>query len=124
MDFFNGLLGGVSMNRQKADQALAIAFALFVAAVAVRGVYHEAIWAQAVFRMAEAALIGGVADWFAVTALFQRPLGITFHTAIIPRNREKIVKAMSYMVQEEFLSRQSIQRHLQRNENGLPVDGQ
>ncbi|MDF2501285.1 MAG: hypothetical protein K0Q77_1999 [Anaerosporomusa subterranea] len=102
------------MNRQKADKALAIAFTLFVTAVAVRWFYREAVWSQALFRMAEAALVGGVADWFAVTALFQRPLGVAFHTAIIPRNREKIVRAMSYMVQEEFLSRQSIQRHLQK----------
>jgi uncharacterized membrane-anchored protein YjiN (DUF445 family) len=101
------------MNRQKADKALASAFALFAAAVAGRWFYSETIWSQALFRMAEAALIGGVADWFAVTALFQRPLGITFHTAIISRNREKIIRAMSYMVQEEFLSRQSIQHHLQ-----------
>lgn len=102
------------MNRQKADKVLALAVVLFIAAVSIRYFYRESIWSQAIFRMTEAALIGGVADWFAVTALFRRPLGITFHTAIIPRNREKIVKAMSYMVQEEFLSRQSIQRHLQK----------
>lgn len=102
------------MNRQKADKALAISFVLFAAAVAVRWIFPDPVWAQAFFRMAEAALVGGVADWFAVTALFKRPLGITFHTAIIPRNRDKIVGAMSYMVQEEFLSRQSLQQHLQK----------
>ncbi len=100
------------MNRQKADKVLAFAALLFLAAVAVRWLYRDAVWSQALFHMAEAALVGGVADWFAVTALFRRPLGITFHTAIIPRNREKIVNAVSYMVQEEFLSRQSLQRHL------------
>jgi uncharacterized membrane-anchored protein YjiN (DUF445 family) len=82
--------------------------------VALRWFHREAIWSQAVFRTAEAALIGGVADWFAVTALFEKPLGVAFHTAIIPRSREKIVKAMAYMVQEEFLSRQAILRHLQK----------
>lgn len=102
------------MNRQKADRVLMVAFAVFATAIFVRWFHREALWAQALFRMAEAALIGGVADWFAVTALFRRPLGIAFHTAIIPRNREKIVQAIAYMVQEEFLSRQSIQRHLQK----------
>lgn len=100
------------MNQKKADHVLALVGVLFLAAVAVRWFNHEAVWSQALFHMAEAALVGGVADWFAVTALFRRPLGVTFHTAIIPRNREKIVQAVSYMVQEEFLSRQSIQRHL------------
>lgn len=100
------------MNRQKADKVLAFAALLFLTAVAVRWLYRDAVWSQALFHMAEAALVGGVADWFAVTALFRRPLGITFHTAIIPRNREKIVNAVSYMVQEEFLGRQSLQRHL------------
>ena len=102
------------MNRQKADRVLMAAFAVFAAAVLVRWFHREAVWAQAIFRTAEAALVGGVADWFAVTALFRRPLGIAFHTAIIPRNREKIVQSIAYMVQEEFLSRQSIQRHLQK----------
>ncbi|MDU4961896.1 MAG: DUF445 domain-containing protein [Sporomusaceae bacterium] len=102
------------MNRRKADKALAASFILFTAAVALRWFYRDAVWAEALFRTAEAALVGGVADWFAVTALFKRPLGIAFHTAIIPRNRNKIVSAMAYMVQEEFFSRQSLQQQLQK----------
>jgi len=55
-----------------------------------------------------ASLVGGVADWFAVNALFRRPLGVPagriFRTEIIPRNRERIFLALSDMVEKELLS--------------------
>lgn len=101
------------MNREKANQVLAAVFVLFIAVAALRWFYREALWSQALFRMGEAALVGGIADWFAVAALFRKPLGISFHTAIIPRNRQKIINSITYMVEEELLSRQSILRHLQ-----------
>lgn len=102
------------MNRQTADRVLAAACFVFAAAVYLRWLYRDVLWADAFFRVAEAALVGGIADWFAVTALFRKPLGFSFHTSIIPRNRQRIVEAMTYMVQEEFLSRQSIQQQLQK----------
>ncbi|WP_459482229.1 DUF445 domain-containing protein [Clostridium saccharoperbutylacetonicum] len=52
----------------------------------------------------EAALVGGIADWFAVTALFNKPLGFPWHTAIIPKNRDKVIEAVSVMVESELLS--------------------
>ncbi|WP_378951756.1 DUF445 domain-containing protein [Pelosinus sp. sgz500959] len=59
-----------------------------------------------------AAMIGGLADWFAVSALFHRPLGIPFRTAIIPRNREKIFSALVYMVEHEILMKENIKKRL------------
>ncbi|MDF2633545.1 MAG: hypothetical protein K0R78_419 [Pelosinus sp.] len=59
-----------------------------------------------------AAMIGGLADWFAVSALFRRPLGIPFSTAIIPRNREKIFQALVYMVEHEILIKDNIKKRL------------
>lgn len=59
-----------------------------------------------------AAMIGGLADWFAVSALFRRPLGIPFRTAIIPRNREKIFQALVYMVEHEILMKENIKSRL------------
>jgi len=57
-----------------------------------------------VLAFGEASLVGGLADWFAVRALFEHPLGIPFpHTAIIPHNRVRIVKKISEMVQHEWL---------------------
>ncbi|MBQ3434590.1 MAG: DUF445 family protein, partial [Selenomonadaceae bacterium] len=59
-----------------------------------------------------AALVGGIADWFAVTALFKKPLGFPFHTAILPRRRKDFVKASVVMVQQEFFSRRTIFKKL------------
>ena len=59
-----------------------------------------------------AAMIGGSADWFAVSALFRRPLGIPFRTAIIPRNRERIFKALIEMVENEILMKENIKKRL------------
>lgn len=59
-----------------------------------------------------AAMIGGLADWFAVSALFRRPLGIPFRTAIIPRNREKIFKTLTDMVENEILVAENIKKCL------------
>src|ERR1700753_486294 len=48
-------------------------------------------WLGYVKSFAEAAMVGGLADWFAVTALFRHPLGLPItHTAIIPRNKDRI----------------------------------
>ena len=52
----------------------------------------------------EAALIGGIADWFAVTALFRHPLGIPIpHTALIPRSKDEIGRGLAEFVQQNFL---------------------
>jgi uncharacterized membrane-anchored protein YjiN (DUF445 family) len=66
------------------------------------------------FALFEAALVGGCADWFAVTALFRHPLGQRWvpHTAIIPKNRDRIIDNMVRMVEERLLSRDSLQRVL------------
>jgi uncharacterized membrane-anchored protein YjiN (DUF445 family) len=60
-----------------------------------------------------AAMIGGLADWFAVSALFRKPLGIPFRTSIIPRNRERIFKALVEMVENEILMKENIKTRLE-----------
>lgn len=52
--------------------------------------YHEGFWGGLIYSGCLAAVIGGLADWFAVTALFRKPLGISYRTEVIPRNRERI----------------------------------
>ncbi len=53
---------------------------------------------------AEAAMVGGLADWFAVTALFRHPLGLPIpHTAIIPENKDRIADTMAQFLRENFL---------------------
>ena len=61
-------------------------------------------WVGYVKAFAEAAMVGGLADWFAVTALFRHPLGLPIpHTAIIPRNKDRIGEALANFLKENFL---------------------
>ncbi|SEC15184.1 DUF445 domain-containing protein [Paenibacillus sp. GP183] len=63
----------------------------------------------------EAGVVGGLADWFAVTALFRHPLGIPIpHTALLPNNREKITKALVSTVENQLLSKETISMRLQQ----------
>lgn len=62
----------------------------------------------------EAAMIGGLADWFAVTALFRRPLGLPIpHTAIIPENKDRIADTMGVFLRTNFLTPAVVARRLQ-----------
>ena len=64
---------------------------------------------------AEAAMVGGLADWFAVTALFRYPMGIKIpHTAIVPRNKERIGRSLGNFVQNNFLAPGVIGMRLKR----------
>ena len=54
---------------------------------------------------AEAAMVGGIADWFAVTALFRRPLGLPIpHTALIVERKDQFAATLGQFVQENFLN--------------------
>jgi uncharacterized membrane-anchored protein YjiN (DUF445 family) len=67
-------------------------------------------WVGAVRSFSEAALVGALADWFAVTALFLHPLGLPIpHTAIIPRNKSRIGKSLGVFVQRNFLSKEALE---------------
>jgi uncharacterized membrane-anchored protein YjiN (DUF445 family) len=62
-------------------------------------------WLGYVRATAEASMVGGIADWFAITALFRHPLGIPIpHTAIIPRRKDRIGRSLGNFVQNNFLS--------------------
>lgn len=64
------------------------------------------VWLGYVRAAAEASVVGGVADWFAVTALFRHPLGIPIpHTAIVPARKDRIGRALGNFVQQNFLDR-------------------
>jgi len=82
---------------------LAVATAVYVVARWQSG--HGADWAGYVQAAAEAAMVGALADWFAVTALFRHPLGLPIpHTAIIPRRKEALGRSLGEFVGENFLS--------------------
>jgi uncharacterized membrane-anchored protein YjiN (DUF445 family) len=66
-----------------------------------------------VHAFAEAAMVGGLADWFAVTALFRHPLGLPIpHTAIIPVNKDRIADTMALFLQDNFLTAPVIARRI------------
>jgi uncharacterized membrane-anchored protein YjiN (DUF445 family) len=77
-------------------------------------------WLGFVKAFAEAAMVGGLADWFAVTALFRHPLGLPIpHTAIIPRNKDRIGEALANFINENFLVPSVVARRM----SGIDVAG-
>src|SRR4051812_3880212 len=73
----------------------------------------------------EAGLVGGLADWFAVTALFRHPLGLPIpHTALLPNNRKRMTNALVSMLKNDWLSKESIQdkvKHIPFTEKLIPI---
>jgi uncharacterized membrane-anchored protein YjiN (DUF445 family) len=94
-----------------ATALLVLMAALFLAA---RQLEHaNAAWGF-LRAFAEAAMVGGLADWFAVTALFRHPLGLPIpHTAIIPENKDRIADTMASFLKANFLTPQVVARRLQ-----------
>lgn len=72
-------------------------------------------WAGFVQAFSEAAMVGGLADWFAVTALFRHPLGLPIpHTAIVPRNKDRIGDTLATFLRTNFLLPAIITRQMRR----------
>ena len=87
--------------RRTATGLLVAMAALFVASGRYLGVHPAMGYLHA---FAEAAMVGGLADWFAVTALFRRPIGLPIpHTAIIPQNKDRIADTMAGFLRDNFL---------------------
>jgi uncharacterized membrane-anchored protein YjiN (DUF445 family) len=62
---------------------------------------------------AEAAMVGGIADWFAVTALFRHPLGLPIpHTRLVPKNQARIAEGVARYIDNEFLQHEVLARRL------------
>ncbi|HTL04897.1 MAG TPA: DUF445 domain-containing protein [Gemmatimonadales bacterium] len=92
--------------KRKATGLLVAAVATFIAAGAFESRYP---WLGYLRATAEASVVGGLADWFAVTALFRHPLGIPIpHTAIIGRQKDRIGKIIGNFVQQHFLAREAV----------------
>jgi len=90
---------------------LLVAMALvFIATLVFQGRHPALPWVQA---FAEAAVVGGLADWFAVTALFRHPLGLPIpHTAIIPANKDRIGDSLAAFLKDNFLTPVVVARRL------------
>ena len=89
--------------RRVATGLLVVAGVIFLIARLLEVTYP---WMGYVRATAEASLVGGIADWFAVTALFRRPMGLPIpHTAIIPTQKDRIGRILGGFVQNHFLAR-------------------
>jgi uncharacterized membrane-anchored protein YjiN (DUF445 family) len=88
-----------------------LAAAVFLACVLIGS--DAGAWVGYVRATAEASMVGALADWFAVTALFRHPMGLPIpHTAIIPRKKDQIGASLGTFVQENFLTRAVVEDKL------------
>ncbi|MDQ6418530.1 DUF445 domain-containing protein [Paenibacillus sp. LHD-117] len=96
--------------KQKANASLILLAVLFAGAATCLYLYPGEWWTRFLLYVAEAGLVGALADLFAVTVLFRHPFGWKWvpHTAIIPRNRDKLVEGVTYMVEEQLLNKELI----------------
>lgn len=124
----SNLLNSGSLPPDKARSMRITATALLVSMAGLFGVAlhmegaHPA-WGF-VLAFAEAAMVGGLADWFAVTALFRHPLGIPIpHTAIIPNNKNRIADTMAGFLKRNFLTPAVMARRM-HNMNIAKVAGE
>src|SRR3954471_3323864 len=108
---FNPAQPGAQGMKVVATGLLVAMAVVFAAARALEPHYPGLAYVKA---FAEAAMVGGLADWFAVTALFRHPLGLPIpHTAIIPRNKDRIGEALANFLKENFLIPSVVARRMQ-----------
>ena len=101
---------GLVRMKSGATALLLVAAVIYVLARRAGG-----LWVGFVEAAAEAGMVGGLADWFAVTALFRRPLGLPIpHTAIIPTRKDALGRNLSDFVGTNFLSEQVIRERLRQ----------
>lgn len=98
-------------------KVLALSLLLFAACVYLytrwlehRDGHEVAAWVGYVRAASEAGMVGALADWFAVTALFRRPLGLPIpHTALIPRKKDEIGEQLGGFIEENFMTPEVIE---------------
>ena len=108
----------IALRRMKilALSLLVIAAIIYLATLSLP---HDGVWGY-VNAGAEAAMIGALADWFAVTALFRRPLGLPIpHTAIIPTRKNEIARNLQDFFTENFLTEKIARERLASTQVGL-----
>ena len=102
--------------KRRATLLLVGATILFIVARTFESRYA---WVGIIRATMEAGMVGGLADWFAVTALFRHPLGIPIpHTAIVPARKDRVGRTLGAFVQRNFLTREVIEHRLRTMEVG------
>ena len=120
-----------SLQRSKrfANLALILALCTWVVLMVVAKLLPDYVWLIHILMLAaEAGVVGGLADWYAITVLFRNPFGkipmpkfLLDHTEIIPRNKARIAESMGRFVQENFLSPQVVKKSLQSTDLSLAM---
>lgn len=101
-----------ALRRTKFIATAALALCVLVFALA-KSFENSHPWLGFVAAFAEAATIGGLADWYAVVALFRRPLGLPIpHTAIIPENQNRIADNLGRFIEANFLAPEPVREKL------------
>ena len=95
-------------NKKKADIILAALILIFLVMAVLKHYYGEPFFLRMMIYVVEAALVGSIADWFAVTILFKKPLGLPVNP-IIPANKDKILNSLSTVVNNNLLNMDYIQ---------------
>lgn len=98
--------------KNMANKILVVVFALFLLAVWLKHIYRDQQMYIMFYTVMEGALVGGIADWFAITAIFKKPLGFPWHTALIPRHRDRVILAIGEMIEKDLLSITSIKKRV------------
>src|SRR3954469_25292062 len=94
-------------------RTLAVSLLAFAAVVYLVTLGQDGFWGF-VNAGAEASMVGAIADWFAVTALFKHPLGLPVpHTALIPKRKDELGRGLEEFVGENFLQEQIIRDRVQ-----------
>ncbi len=98
--------------RQKANRSLLLLGIFFILAACCLFVFPNNWWVRMLLYTCEAGLVGALADLFAVTVLFRHPFGLKWfpHTAIIPRNRDKLIEGVATMVEHQLLSKHMLKK--------------
>jgi len=110
LDRLNPVQPGAAGMRIVATGLLVLMAAVYALARSLQPVHPAWGFVRA---FAEAAMVGGLADWFAVTALFRHPLGIPIpHTAIIPRNKDRIGDTLALFLKDNFLTPSVVARRM------------
>ena len=92
--------------RQRANGILSITAILYVVVFIGQFFYDHTSWYHPLYWAVQSALIGSVADWFAVTALFRKPLGFPYHTMLIPRNKDRLINGVIKLVETKMLTKE------------------
>ena len=92
--------------KQRANGILGLTAVLYCFAFVGQFFFGYESWYQPLYWAVQSALIGSVADWFAVTALFRKPLGFPYHTALIPRNKDRLINGVIKLVETKMLTKE------------------